>query len=185
MARPKRTLSPVATIDPATAIVVRVPVPAALERCRRQWDSAAGAGVPAHVTIVYPFMPVARLGPGVRRELVAIAAAHAPFDVRFARVGGFPTAVYLEPEPSAPFVRLTEAVVARFPDYPPYEGAFDEVIPHLTITVSGAAPLDEITRKARASLPFERRVSALDVIVEGDDGRWRARWRIPMGDGSR
>ena len=32
-----------------------------------------------------------------------------------------------------PFVELTAAVTAAFPQYPPYEGAFDEVIPHVCV----------------------------------------------------
>ena len=39
-----------------SAIVVRVPVPPAVERLRRRWDRAARMGVPAHVTILYPFV---------------------------------------------------------------------------------------------------------------------------------
>jgi 2'-5' RNA ligase len=181
MARTKGTLSAMVATEPASAIVVRIAVPPALERSRRQWDWAAGAGVPAHVTILFPFLPVGRLEPAVRAEVAAIAAAHDPFDVRFRRLGRFPGVVYLEPEPSAPFANLTEAVVRRFPDFPPYDGAFAEVVPHLTVAESEAAPLDEIAAHARAVLPFERRVSALEVIVEGGDGRWRTCWRLPLG----
>jgi 2'-5' RNA ligase len=167
--------------EPASAIVARVPVPRMLEQARRRWDWAAGVGVPAHVTILFPFLPVRRLGPGDRRELAAIAATEEPFVVRFRRIGRFPGVVYLAPEPSAPFTRLTAAVGARYPDFPPYGGAFDEVIPHLTVAESAEAPLDDIAAEARGTLPFERRVSALEVIVEGGDGRWHTRWRLPLG----
>ena len=170
-----------AATEPASAIVVRVPVPRALERSRRRWDWAAGVGVPAHVTVLFPFLPVGRLGAEVRGGLAAIAAAHEPFDVRFSRVGRFPGVVYLAPEPSGPFTRLTEAVVAGYPDFPPYGGAFDEVIPHLTIAESEVAPLDEVATAAGAILPLERRVWAIEVIVEGGDGRWRSHWRIRLG----
>src|SRR4029077_829384 len=121
-----------------------VPLQPALARLRARWDWAANVGVPAHITIVFPFLPAHRLVPDVRRHLAALAAGQRPFDVRFARVGRFPTVVYLAPEPSAPFTRLTEAVVDRFPDYPPYGGVFEEVIPHLTITESETAPFDDI-----------------------------------------
>jgi 2'-5' RNA ligase len=167
--------------EPASAIVVRIPVPRVLERSRRQWDWAASVGVPAHVTILFPFLPAIGLGRDVRTELVAIAAAHAPFDVRFRRVGRFPGVVYLAPEPSGPFKRLTGAVVGRFPDFPPYGGAHDEVIPHLTIAESQDGPLDRIAEGARAALPFGHRVTAIEVIVEGGDGRWHSRWRIQLG----
>ena len=135
----QRTLPVVLSTVATSAVVVRVPLPRALARLRARWDWAASVGVPPHVTIVFPFLPVDELTPDVRRTLVAIAAGHRPFDVRFARVERFPTVVYLAPEPSAPFTRLTEAVVDRFPDFPPYGGAFEEVIPHLTITESGDA----------------------------------------------
>jgi 2'-5' RNA ligase superfamily protein len=146
------------TTEPASAIVVRVKVSDALERARRRWDWAAGVGVPAHVTIIFPFLPVALLTPDVRRSLAAIAAAHEPFEVRFARVGRFPNVVY-----------------------PPYEGAFDVVIPHLTLVESVDAPLDGIADAAEHHLPFTRRVSSLEVLVEGPDAHWGSRWRIALG----
>jgi 2'-5' RNA ligase len=165
----------------ASAIVVRVAVPPRLERLRRTWDWAAGVGVPAHVTVLFPFLPVELLLPPVRRELAAIVGTEEPFDVRFERVGRFPNVVYLAPEPTAPFRRLTDAIVTRFPDYPPYEGAFDTVIHHLTIVEGAERPLDEITADAGRSLPFTRHVAALEVLIEGGDGRWHRRWRIPLG----
>ena len=164
-----------------SAVVVRLPIPTALERIRRRRDPVAGVGVPAHVTILYPFVDPDQLGAGVRRQLAAIAARHAPFRVRFERVGLWPGVVYLAPEPARPFSRLTEDLVAVFPQHPPYGGAFQEVVPHLTITESAEAPLDEIAAAAARSLPFERPVTRLEVLVEGPDTRWHSRWRIPLG----
>jgi len=169
------------TPEPASAIVARIPVPAGLQRLRDDWDWGASVGVPAHVTVLFPFLPADQLRPAVRRELAAIAAAMAPFDVRFVRVGRFPGIVYVAPEPAAPFIQLTNAFVARYPELPPYGGAFDEIIPHLTVAESEAAPLDDVTTAAARILPFRHHVSALDVLVEGGNGRWRIRWRLPLG----
>ncbi len=80
------------------------------------------------------------------------------------------------------FSRLIDDLVAAFPHHPPYGGAFDEVIPHLTITESADAPLAEIAAAAAGSLPFERPVTRLDVLVENGIGRWHSRWRIPLGE---
>jgi 2'-5' RNA ligase len=140
------------------------------------------------VTVLFPFLPAASLTPAVRGEVAAIARSADPFAVRFERVGRFPGVVYLAPEPPAPFSALTGAVHAAFPDYPPYGGAFDVVIPHLTITeVVGASlddmQLDAIAAEAGRNLPFGTRVTRLEVIVEGDDGRWSGKWRIPLGRG--
>jgi 2'-5' RNA ligase len=167
--------------EATSAVVVRIPVPAALTRSRRRWDWAAGVGVPAHVTILYPFVPPGGLVPKVRRSLAAIAANQEPFLVVFDEVRRFPGVVYLAPRPVAPFLLLTEAVAGRFPDFPPYGGAFAEVIPHLTVAESHVAPLDEIAVDTAAVLPFRHRVTALEVLVEGGDGRWHRRWRIPLG----
>jgi 2'-5' RNA ligase len=166
---------------PESAIIVRASIPPAIERIRRRWDFAASVGVPPHVTILYPFLPPDELRADVRAELAVLAGSVEPFDVRFAAVGRWPTVVYLAPEPSAPFAALTSAVTARFPDCPPYGGAIDEVIHHLTVVESQTVALDGIAAEVEPFLPFERLVAAIEVIVEGPDGRWRLRWRIPLG----
>lgn len=169
------------TADPVSGVVVRVRLPPSLERLRRHDDFAASMGVPPHVTLLFPFITASALRPLVRRALVGIAAAVEPFDVRFAAVGRFPGVVWLMPEPAARFSALTEAIATRFPDYPPYEGAFDEVIPHLTLVESPTAPLDQIAAAAQRHLPFTSRVAVMEVLVEGPDERWRGHWRIPLG----
>jgi 2'-5' RNA ligase len=166
---------------PISGVVARVSLPPALARIRAGDDVAAAAGAPPHITILYPFLPVAILRPRVRRELAEIAGSIQPFEVRFARVGRFPGAVYLVPEPAAPFAHLTAAIAARFPAYPPYEGAFDEIVPHLTLVESATVPLDPIAEAAERHLPFTRRVAALELLIESGDGRWHGRWRIPLG----
>jgi 2'-5' RNA ligase len=169
------------TADPVSGVVVRVRLPAPLERLRRHEDFAAKVGVPPHVTLLFPFMPAAALTPAIRRGLAEIAATVEPVDVRFAEVGRFPGIVYLVPDPARPFAALTDAIAARFPEYPPYEGAFEEVIHHLTLVESATAPLDEIALAAQRHLPFTHRASVMEVLVEGPDARWRGHWRIPFG----
>lgn len=168
------------TADPASGVVARVRLPVALERIRRRDDRAAAAGAPAHITLLFPFVPRSGLVPSVRRELACIAASVPAFDVVFARVGRFPGAVYLVPEPSAPFARLTEAIVERFPGYPPYEGTFDEVIPHLTLVESGTASLDAIAESAARHLPFERHVAGFEMLIQDGSGTWRIHWLLRL-----
>jgi 2'-5' RNA ligase len=167
--------------DPVSAVVVRVTLPAPLERLRRHDDIAAQVGVPAHVTLLFPFMPVARLEPSIRGALAEVAATVEPFDVRFAQLGRFPGVVYLVPDPPGPFLAMTQAIAARFPDYQPYDGAFDEVVPHLTLVESATAPLDEIAAAAQEHLPVAWRVDSMEVLVERQDQHWHGRWRIPLG----
>ena len=103
------------TTDSSSAVVVRIPVPAAVRRLRRHWDLTAPMGVPPHVTVLFPFLPPVDLTPDVRRRLAAIARSHEPFEVAFRGVGRFPTVVYLEPDPPVPFEALTAAVARRSP----------------------------------------------------------------------
>lgn len=169
------------TNEPASAIVIRVPVPPGLERLRRRWDTAARTGIPAHVTILYPFLPASDLTNDHRSTLAAFGRGVEPFEITFRRVGRFPTVIYLAPEPAAPISALTEVIVAGYPGYPPYGGVFDESIPHLTVTEAEEAPLDSIAAEAERWLPFTYHVAALEVLVESPAGRWRRHWRIPLG----
>lgn len=163
-----------------SAIVVRIRVPASIERLRRAHDRSAHLGVPAHVTILYPFVPASELTPAVRREVAAIAGELRAFEVTFQSVARWPGVVYLEPRPSSRFAALIDRSAAAFPEHPPYAGSIDEVIPHLTVVESDDAPFDAIEATARAALPFQAPAEALDVLVEGDAGRWRRHWRLPF-----
>ena len=164
-----------------SAIVVRIRVPAALHRHRRRHDRSARLGVPAHVTILYPFVDGSELTPEVRERVAAIAGGFRAFEVTFASAARWPGVVYLEPQPSSRFSALIDVCAAAYPEYPPYAGTISEVIPHLTVTESPAAPFDEILAAARGALPFAATADALEVLAEGDHGRWRRRWRLPFG----
>ena len=133
------------------------------------------------MTILFPFVPAAGLTSAHRSALEAIARTVEPVEIAFRRVGRFPTVVYLDPEPSGPLRTLTDAVVARYPDHLPYGGAFDDVIPHLTVTDDGDAPLDLVAAEASRWLPFTHHAAALEVLVESPEGRWHRRWRLPLG----
>ena len=164
-----------------SAIVVRIRVPAAIDRLRRAHDRSARLGVPAHVTILYPFVDGQELTTAVREHVAAIAAGYRVFDVTFASAARWPGVVYLESRPSSRFSAMIDVCAAAYPEHPPYAGTIDEVIPHLTVAETDTEPLDEILAAARAALPFTATAEALEVLAEGDDGRWRRRWRLPFG----
>jgi 2'-5' RNA ligase len=163
-----------------SAIVVRIRVPAAIERLRRAHDRAATLGVPAHVTILYPFVAASELTPAVRREVAAMASEVREFTVTFAGAARWPGVVYLEPRPMAPFMALIDRAAARFPEHPPYAGAIAEVIPHLTVVESESVSLDQVLAAARVAVPFEALAVGLEVLAEDETGRWRRRWRLPF-----
>jgi 2'-5' RNA ligase len=85
-------------------------------------DPAAKLGVPAHITVLYPFVPPERINDSVVRKLRDMLSSFAAFEFRLVRIGRFPIALYLAPEPAQPFIGLTETVVREFPEYLPYGG---------------------------------------------------------------
>ena len=167
--------------EPISALVVPFTLPPGLARVRRRWDYAALTGVGPHVTILFPFLPCDDLGPRARKELAAMAGAIPTFDVRFEQVRRLPDLVWVQPEPAAPFTELTTAVAARWPSHLPYDGAFDIVIPHLTLVGSDIADLEAVEALARRSTPFARRAQRLELWCQDGAGRWRTRWRMPFG----
>ncbi|MGI8900594.1 MAG: 2'-5' RNA ligase family protein, partial [Nocardioides sp.] len=91
-------------------------------------------GVPAHITLLGPFVSLESLTDGVLDELAVLFADVTPFTFTLTGVHRFPGGgVYLAPEPAQPFRRLTLALFDRFPEHPPYGGAFDDVVPHLSL----------------------------------------------------
>jgi 2'-5' RNA ligase len=171
--------------EPTSAIIVRVPLPARIARVRRRWDRSGAIGVPPHVTILFPFLPPERLTAAVRHALADVAAAHPAFDARFTTVRRFPSLLYLAPEAPEPFVALTEAYVGRFPDFLPYGGIHDDVVPHLTVVEGIEAQMDEVGAELEAELPFSCSVRAIEVITPSEAGPWRLRWRLPLGRAGR
>ncbi|WP_340378844.1 2'-5' RNA ligase family protein [Streptomyces sp. SS7] len=165
-----------------SGLVVRVPEAEPLVRAwRDRLDPSARAGVPAHVTVLFPFLDADRIDEGVRADLGVILARHASFEARFDRCGRFPGVLYLAPATDAGFRCLTEAIVERWPDHPPFGGRFDDVVPHLTV----AQGQDEaVVQKAEAGLlaglPVVTRVSAVDLLVH-DGTRWHRRASFPLG----
>ena len=52
------------------------------------------------------------------------------FEFSLARVARFPATAYLEPEPAAPFIALTESLFREFPQFPPFGGESPTITPH-------------------------------------------------------
>lgn len=172
----------------STLSAVVVPVPEAEPRVgalRAELDPSAALGVPAHVTIMFPFLPPAGIDDGVLAALGEVFAAAPAFEAGFSTVSWFEDAVWWAPEPAAPFVALTHAVSARF-GMKPYEGVHgDDVVPHLTI--GHRAPLDRMraaeTEVASGS-PVRTTVrSALLMTGSRAAASWTTLAELPLGTG--
>jgi hypothetical protein len=149
-----------------TALIVAVPeAEPAVAELRLEHDPMARLGVPAHITILYPFAPADTVD---EASIASMLEPYAAFPFELASVEHFDDDVtFLAPRPTRPFDDLIAAAIARWPEYPPYGGTIDSVIPHLTIGTSRL----EVT----IALPIACVARAVTLLEEGEDGRWRPR----------
>ncbi|HYN75465.1 MAG TPA: 2'-5' RNA ligase family protein [Candidatus Limnocylindria bacterium] len=176
--------------DPgASETAVLVPVPTAepvVGTHRTRLDPAARWGVPAHVTVLYPFVPPTELTDVHLKLLAATVGAVSAFTCTFSRTAWFGQEVlWLAPDPDGPFRALTTAVSTAFPDYPPYGGAYADVIPHLTVgeqDADGADALRAAEAEVRPRLPFGTSVDSVLVLAGAPvDGAWQTLCALPLG----
>jgi 2'-5' RNA ligase len=164
-------------------VIVRAVLPPALERLRRKSVDDAADGLPAHLTMLYPFVAPERLRPDVRRALAAVAGRNNPFDYRLVGAARWPDTVYAAVDPAEPFVRLQRELEAAFPAFPIYgQDADFEFVPH--VTIGEGAAIDEpalLQDPGWRSLPLQRRATSIEVIGQSEGGRWRTIWRLPLG----
>jgi len=172
--------------DDYAPTAILVPVPEADElvgQWRAVHDPKAGAGVPAHITLVVPWLPPEQLKTEHFEELDDLLADEAPFDYSLDRVCWFGERVlWLAPAPAEPFKRLTTKLAAHF-DTPPWKGKFAEVVPHLTVGLAGFGvgnTLAEAAEYLPTKLPVLCRAREVDVMC-GEGTRWEVVHRVNLG----
>ncbi|MFJ9809057.1 2'-5' RNA ligase family protein [Streptomyces sp. NPDC101158] len=165
-----------------TGLIVRIPeAEPSVRGWREQLDPSARAGVPAHVTVLFPFLDESRMDALVHSALAEVLGSHPAFDLRFERCGRLPGVLCLVPEPDTQLRALTEAIADRWPEAPPYGGRFADVVPHLTIAQGqDDAVLEEIEADLADGLPFTSHVASVELIVH-DGTQWQGRASFPLG----
>ena len=151
---------------------------------RQRFDPSARRNVPAHVTILYPFMAPPLVDEEVVARVAGIARSVPCFNYRLARTERFPVALYLAPDPGEPFMTLMNGLFRAFPDYPPFEGKFETVVPHVTVAHGDEPLLCEIEVELRIALPgagVQARCSEL-VLIENSSGRWEQMQVFALGE---
>lgn len=171
----------------ATAIDIEVPEAEALVApFRALHEPSAAEGMPAHITLLYPFLDLDRIDGAVLAALGECFARFQPFRYRLAAVRRFGSEVlYLAPDPDEPFRRLTRAIWNRFPETPPFGGRHPDIVPHLTVAnLAAAAKLDAVAMEfeaaARGRLPIAA-VATEVALMENRDGRWHRHRSFRLG----
>jgi hypothetical protein len=171
------------------ALVVLVPEAEPLAGpFRDQYDPSAADGMPAHITLNYPFLAYDPGQAVAIDELGRLFSSYAPFRFWLAEIRRFPQVLYLAPDPAQLFKDLIQAVAGQYPASPPYGGLFADVIPHLTVAdLDDAEALEringELVTASRDKLPIEAVAEEVWLMAK-EDGRWLKRVSFPLGGGS-
>ena len=183
-----RLAGSVASGDDESALLLRCPAAeGAVAAQRARLDRAAAVGVPAHVTVLYPFRPAGLLTAAEHLRLTRLFAGLPAFSLTGARTAWFASeVVYVELAEEEAVRSLVDAVSTAFPEHPPYGGAFADVVPHLTIGHDhDVATLRAAEDAVSARLPFVQRVDAVELWSgpppASSSGRWRLVRAYPLG----
>jgi 2'-5' RNA ligase len=162
------------------ALILRVVLPSELEALRRRHVSTAAEGVPAHVTLLYPFAAPSAIDASLRATIAAIAGRHELPSITLVERRAWPDVLYASVQPDEPVRSLQAELAAAFPR-PLHDATAMPFVPHVTL-VDGARVTDEavLADQAWASLPATVPVEGL-VLVGQRGGRWRIDERWPLG----
>ena len=146
---------------------------------RAAYDPSAVKGVPAHITINYPFRSFQPGDSAILNNLRSLFQSFEAFEFQLVELCRFPNVLYLAPNPKQPFIDLASIIAEHFPESPPYEGKYDTLIPHLTIAeIEDAQLLEQLHRemdqKVLKSLPIKSRVNGV-WLMDNRDGFWQRR----------
>ena len=175
----------VGTTTSCSQSALLVPVPEAepiVGPWREMHDPSARTGVPAHITLIVPWVPPEQIKQEHLEELEALLSGQRAFHYQLDKVQWFGERVlWLAPSPSQPFKDMTARLAAHF-DTPPWQGEFAEVVPHLTVGLAGCAAeatLAEVAAGLSSKLPVHCRAGEVHVMC-GDGASWQLVHRVVL-----
>jgi 2'-5' RNA ligase len=158
---------------PQSGLIIEVPsAEPAVAYHREHLDANAPLGIPAHITVLFPFMPPEMIDEEELSRLTELFAEFSRFRFVLDRTAWFGDDVlWLGPGDSRPFRVLTQRVFRAYPAYPPFQGQFDDVVPHLTIG-HGHPPnaLRHAEDSIRPHLPIEAIADGVTLITQRSAG---------------
>jgi len=169
-----------------SALVVLVPEAEAVAKpFRDRYDPSAAAGMPAHITLLYPFKAPDDTDETTLDKLRDCFARIKSFRFWLGTIKRFPEVLYLAPEPDEPFRQLTLSIWGLFPETPPFGGKWAAIIPHLTVAQVAnerhlAAIEDDFAKASRGKLPI-RAIASNIALMDYRSGHWEVRTMFSLG----
>lgn len=161
----------------ASALIVKVPeAEPVVSPLRARFDGTSHLGVPAHITILFPFMGPDSITPAVLQRLQLALNSVPAFSYALTSIGRFEATTYLAPSLPEPFISLTTTVTRAFPKFPPYGGLHAGITPHLTVAHgdpnNAAAAAIELEMRIREFPTIQARCSSVSLL-ENSSGMWQ------------
>lgn len=160
-----------------SAFIVRVPeAESCVGALRERFDASVKLGVPAHITVLVPFMSPERISETVLQRVRHALSRVPAFSFQLFKVQRFPATAYLAPEPAAPFISLTQSLVHSFPEYPPFGGEHESIIPHLTVAHGSASKAEVAALELAAAMQTHGPIVSCCTsvsLLENSSGLWR------------
>ncbi|MFG2772755.1 2'-5' RNA ligase family protein [Streptomyces sp. NPDC048350] len=164
-----------------TAVVIVLPDAAPLLDAARRIDPAlVRHGVPAHVSLLYPFVPESVLTGQDERGVRSLAANFPAADLLLREVvtaSGFVAVAVPELQP------IVDAFRARWPGLRPYRGRFGaQPAAHVTVAMGADDPTASAAVGAAVGslLPLRTCAAAVQLVVRTEEG-WQPRFTAPLG----
>jgi hypothetical protein len=149
---------------------------------RSSYPDGVARGIPLHVTVLVPWVEevddahLARAGRALRTV--------GPVEFDLVALDRFAGVLWLRPEPDTGIRALMAAVCAEYPDCKPYDGAFDDPVPHATMAVGphvdGAPVAAELASRLASIVPVRCSVDAVAVLEQRDPPAWTRRTEIAL-----
>ena len=113
----------------ATLVILVPEAEGLVQSFRDRYDPSAKVGMPAHITLLYPFKSPDKIDGIVLDILSHCFFRFSPFKFSLQTINQFPgETLYLAPEPEDPFRQLTLAIWRCYPETPPYRGRYSTII---------------------------------------------------------
>lgn len=150
-----------------------------LDAARKTDPGLVRAGLPAHTTVLYPFLPVSGLDERTDRSLRELAASMPAADVTLSEVMTAPGFVGVAADTLQPH---TDVFCERWPHLPPYGGRFGpRPRSHVTVAMgAGDGTAEQVAAAVRQLLPVRGRAEGLHLAVFTGHG-WHRRLFAPFG----
>ncbi|MEU6868773.1 2'-5' RNA ligase family protein [Streptomyces sp. NPDC046876] len=164
-----------------TAVVIVLPDAAPLLDAAWRIDPAlVRHGVPAHVSLLYPFVPESALTDQDEKDVRCLAASFPAADLLLEEVvtaSGFIAVTVPGLQP------IVDAFHAQWPGLRPYRGRFGaQPAAHITVAMGADNPTAATHVRAAIGslLPMYTRAAAIQLVVLTKQG-WQSRFTAPLG----